>query len=704
MLPIVTGIYEDLSRYSFGHYLIYLHGCLFSYENRYLIVLDDMWDTKPWEIIQHIVHENGLKSRIITTTRRFDVAEQVGGCYRLKHLTHESSKILFFGRIFGSGGKCPTKFSEISENILKKCAGVPLAIIATSKTLLANNSEDIKEWCHVSDSLGSGLGSSHGMDTIRKTQFLSYYDLPSQLKVCLLYLSIFPEEYKIRRDRLIWRWIAEDFVQHGEEDQSLFELGESYFNELVNRNLIQPIPANDEGTSWACAVHDMVLDLICLLSREEGFVTTVLGDSKQSTPDDVSKVRRLALHTRNEQHNYGDNMDVAQPQLRSLDAMGCPTHMIPSVSRFLLLRVLDLESCRSIEGYDLKHLGKLLLLRFLGLSNTFVRELPEEIGNLKFLQTLELERSGVEELPASMGGLRGLMCLNADWTTSVPDWIGKLTSLQQLVMYPSFGDENSARWFAKELGNLRELRVLRFLIKTRDEGQLRDLLESLSNLKKVKVLHFHYYGVQLNNRAVLLEPTEFALSKTLCFLELHLLEFSRRPSWINPQDLPHLRHLWLMVFDAGKQDLGILGGFPELRHLHLLIANTERGDIITCDGSAFLNLKFCSITKPLLFVYGAMPRLEVLDFHFDVRFLMGACHNFDFDFGMGNLHSLQRVIVQIRCVSAFPEEVAKAEAAVRDAIHLHTNRPTLEISLFGQRMETFYADLNQNTEKVVSTY
>ena len=274
---------------------------LLLYTYMYLIVVDDIWDTKAWDIIQCALLENRLGSRIITPTRIVDVAEHAGSCYKMKPLTQEMSKILFYGRVFGSESKCPHQILDISKKTLNKSGGVPLAIVTTS-SLLANKSRNTKEWHHVCDSIGSGLGNNPGINDMRKILLLSYYDLKPHLKTCLLYLSVFPEDCKIQRDRLVWRWIAEGFVQHGEGCQSLFENGISYFNELLNRSLIQPAYSDfdddDDDPSYIgyCRVHDMVLDLICSLSKEESFATILSADSKQIMPSLGNKVRRLSLY------------------------------------------------------------------------------------------------------------------------------------------------------------------------------------------------------------------------------------------------------------------------------------------------------------------------------------------------------------------------------------------------------------------------
>lgn len=303
-----------------------------------MIVIDDIWDEQPWELIKCALFENKLGSKVITTTRRIDVARSCcfsddvdGVFYELQPLSYGASEQLFYYKIFGKDG-CPTELEAVSQKILGKCKGWPLGII-TIASLLANNQTQTKDhWESVYNSINNGLKNNRCVEDMRVILSLSYCDMPSQLRACLLYLSIFPEDHIIERDDLIQRWIAEDLVRGGQEI-SLYELGEKYFNDLINRSMIQPSDVDALGRAHACKVHDMVLDFITFLSAEEGFVTILNG--QQSFPPQPDSIHRLSLRNINE--NQGIPKDINRlPHVRTLVVSSSAIKLMPSSPSFQL--------------------------------------------------------------------------------------------------------------------------------------------------------------------------------------------------------------------------------------------------------------------------------------------------------------------------------------------------------------------------------
>lgn len=314
---------------------------------------------------------------------------------------------------------------------------------------------------------------------MKKILLFSYYDLPFYLKPCLLYLSIYPEDYEIRSSDLIWRWIAEGFIHSGSQETSLYELGESYFNELINRSLIRLVYMNNDGTVTTCRVHDMVLDLLCSLPSEKNFVTTLDG-SERKVPYSQGEVRRLSI-----QNSKVDAATISMTQIRSvIDFTGDTINKMLLTSSFQVLRVLDLEGC---VISDIGHIRNLLHLRYLGLKDTHVKELPMEIGKLRFLQTLDLTNTRIKELPSSIVLLSHLMCLYVDIKTKLPSGMDKLTSLQVLDG-PSIGNciGVSNLDIVKELSCLTKLRVLDCFWGPMDDSLDKTWVESVGSLHKLE--------------------------------------------------------------------------------------------------------------------------------------------------------------------------------------------------------------------------
>jgi len=155
---------------------------------RYLVIIDDIWEFSYWKTIRCALPDDSVEYRIITTTRIFTVAKEIGGPYKMKPLSVKNSRILMYGRIFGKEDKdkCPDEqLEEVSNRILKKCDGVPLAII-TIASLLASKGTDKLEWYDVFKSIGDGLEKKNNVKNMRKVLSLSYYDMPSHLRTCYI--------------------------------------------------------------------------------------------------------------------------------------------------------------------------------------------------------------------------------------------------------------------------------------------------------------------------------------------------------------------------------------------------------------------------------------------------------------------------------------------------------------------------------------
>ena len=132
-------------------------------------------------------------------------------------------KRLFLKRAIGSNNSYYPHLNDVMDKILTKCDGLPLAIITVSSMLA--HERTVAEWDKVLSAIGSSLAMKPDAETMSSILFLSYFDIPHNLRTCLLYLSVYPEDHKIEKQRLINRWMAEGFI-HKEKGQNEYEIGE----------------------------------------------------------------------------------------------------------------------------------------------------------------------------------------------------------------------------------------------------------------------------------------------------------------------------------------------------------------------------------------------------------------------------------------------------------------------------------------------
>jgi hypothetical protein len=354
----------------------------------------------------------------------------------MKALSEPDSRKLFLSRIFGSEAECPPQFTEVSCKILKKCGGLPLAIMTIASTIACGSTrQTMEQWEHIHGSLAAQFATNPTMETMIHILDLSYKNLPRHLKACFLHLGIYPEDHCIRMNTVVRQWVAEGFVCdiHG---QDVWDVAKSYFNELVNRSIIQPVSFVGDDV-YSCRVHDMMLELITRRCREENFVT-VLHDP-QALAGMQGKVRRLSADFRGTDHGTMVLSSASRlSQVRSVTMFG-ESKWVPNLMEFKFLRVLHLDF-HDVFKIDLTGICLLTHLRYLKVScacwygskmSEYSVVLPAQIQRLVRLETLYLELLEIPvcSIPSDITDLPRLCHLVAPSNTRLPDGVGKMKSL-----------------------------------------------------------------------------------------------------------------------------------------------------------------------------------------------------------------------------------------------------------------------------------
>ncbi|CAL5095269.1 unnamed protein product [Urochloa decumbens] len=506
---------------------------------RYFIVLDDIWNVKTWNSIKDIFPMSSCGSKIITTTRINDVAQDCcrssinGDIYNMAPLSMAESTQLFYRRLFNPEEKCPSHLEEIAGQILEKCAGLPLAITAISG-LLSSVEKTKEQWDQVKNSIGHGLEGNSSDEIMLKILSLSYFDLPLHLKTCLLYLSIFPKYYTIGKENLIRRWIGEGFI-HEQNGIAAYDSGERCFNDLINRGLIQPGGTDKFYEVNSCRVHDTVLDFIASKAIEENFVTSIGVPGVNLTAG--NKVRRLSIQ------NDGE---------------------IPSG--------LVLSSIRSLNVFG--DVGNLLHLRYLRLNNAHaVTELPEKTAELQNMGTLEVHgQDTIMEIPAAICQVERLECLVTLVVTDdyaiLPDKIVDMKALRVLEGVSVYRQSIDFIKGLAELTNLRKLGMI-FVNSYADEEweeKYKEIVSSIYKLTKSSLDSLHIYT--LNEPPELLDNLSKEHPEPLGLRELVIEgdDVSGLAAWWGL--LVNLRKLlFCAVEGVSEEDVQTLGSLSYLEYL-----------------------------------------------------------------------------------------------------------------------------------------
>ncbi|XP_060971965.1 putative disease resistance protein RGA3 [Cannabis sativa] len=418
----------------------------------FLLVLDDVWNEEysKWEPLEIMLKKlDCVGSKVLVTTRKESVALVMGSStsrvIKLKELNQNECQLIFERRAFrGRNSEEIEELRDVSVQIVKKCKGLPLA----AKTLggLMHFKKSKQEWEGV---LGSKLWELNVREVERYLfgpLLLSYLDLSSFEKPCLVHCSVYPKDYLTNKRQLVELWMSEGYLNSEEE-------GASVFQNLTMRSFFQDFQeANDiyDDSNVICKMHDILHDFIQYLTKRECEIIEALNINsdvmkKWSLGDQSTRHLTIAMESKAEFPNlelsYGNKRF-----LHTLLILRQEKNTSVDNSTFLTLkhlRTLNLSKC-GVKRLP-ENIGELIHLRYLELSNNPLVKLPKSICNLCNLQTFKLESCRtLVEVPKRMGmliNLRSLYCYKNGAFTRLPKGISSLTSLRFVDWIELFGDK-----------------------------------------------------------------------------------------------------------------------------------------------------------------------------------------------------------------------------------------------------------------------
>ncbi|RCV29455.1 hypothetical protein SETIT_6G014800v2 [Setaria italica] len=659
---------------------------------RYFILIDDIWHVSDWDLVEAALPRNDNGSRIITTTRSKTVAETCAGTdaqmYKAKPLGDDDSRRLFFKRLFHSTEHCPQDLMAVSSDILRKCGGLPLAIISIAG-LLANRSKTKEVWVNALKYISAAVDQDSHIDKMKRIFLLSYFDLPLHLKSCMLYLSVFPEDYVIDCRRLILLWVAEGLIP-GQGRENMEQLGRSYLNELINRSLVEPTKVGVDGaTVKECRVHDVILEFIVSKAVEDNFVTIWNGNGLSKNYSS-NKIRRLSIQ-RGISMRAEEMVKIKQhtAHIRSINIFDHNSVLlIKNTSMFLssqVLRVVNTEIFELLlEDWYLGHVKSFGQIKYLRLEiRPCLWKLPKDIEKLQHLETLDVRNTRIKKLPASITQLQRLVRLLVNAEVKLPDGIGNLQALEELSF---IGLSFQTIKFIQGLGDLTNLKILGIEwwyahaeVRHVDvEGHKEACISSLSKL--VTTLRELYVVQDASDDKLSFmascgstPPPLWKLIIRGCVLPHQIIS-----------SLVNLTRLCIRL--VSQEGINILASLPMLLSITVHVYIEEGNSTIryTISSQGFQRLvKFnfhCFQGGALEFEPGAMPKLQRLKLYVVVR----SQFNYEQDgpvLGLQNLAGLKHVALNINCYQATPDEVQDLEDDIRVAAGTHPNRPVVQLGI-----------------------
>ncbi|XP_078162385.1 putative disease resistance RPP13-like protein 3 [Carex rostrata] len=569
-------------------------------DKNYLVVFDDVWTDDLWIQIESALPDENNGSRVLLTSRSFDVVKNADPTcepYKLEYLTDDLSLKLLLKKALPNQDPNNSAFHDLSEimnKFVKKCDGLPLALVVVGG-LLSKKPCNYNAWSKVLKTMcwdNDGKKCSEIIST-------SYEDLPFALKSCFMYFAAFPEDYEVNVKDLIRIWVAEGFIPQ-ENNRTLEETAESFLEDLLQRSMIHVKSRSHDGSIKYCRIHDLLRDLAIRKAKEDNFLMVYSGPEDQLS---MGGARRVAVH-----HLDCDELAMSQ-NLRTLLYFG--NKYMPNCTKQRLLKVVRTDSRDTkIKLKMFEGLSQLRYLNLTGQSRDDKREecLEKAISAMKFLQTLILQvayQNGdhveVPDCVWRINTLRHVDIMSFSGVRLTPST--KLTNLQML---PDVIINESWETELPHLPNLRELSLYN------ESSSWGTAVAFLGTVEHLISLEIFSPRIPLDT----FDMRSFPFYQNLQSLVLYQYTISHNEMVDVSMFPPHLTSLQISNYQFHQDVMLVLEKLPCLKKLVLRQTSTTNRKI-SCSAQGFSKLEVLFLYESFLVEYwkieeGAMPILREL--------------------------------------------------------------------------------------------
>ncbi|XP_065871805.1 putative disease resistance protein RGA3 isoform X3 [Euphorbia lathyris] len=562
----------------------------------FLLVLDDVWnrESEMWDCFKSrllsISKNNG--NAVVVTTRSEEVAwlmETSPQCrHKLKLLSDEECWSVISERVSrDNGASIPSDLEAIGKEIASKCRGLPLAARVLGGTLHRNTR--LEEWLAIKNSNVLNVSESK-VSSIESILRLSFDRLPSHLKPCVAYCSIFPKSVLVWKVDLIHLWMAQGLL-----DSSMEDTGEKYFKELLLSSFLQDGIFDDLGNIIGARMHDLVHELVLSISKPN-----IMTWETCSAGNGTSPIKHLNMVP------YGGPGGPV-PVFPKDEAKTLRTLFIVSADGFYdSWKFKSLRTLRLV-GDNVKELpasvGKLKHLRYLDVSCSKITKLPESLTKLYNLQTLCMfDCKLLEKLPKTLGNLVSLRHIGFSYEKQMPSNVGHLTNLRRLSFFVVGPDRGSSIQELERLDELRGALTISNLELVRDEEEAKKA--NLQSKRKIEELELLWSDERessnCTDEAVLNGLQPFEDLKRL-IIKYYLGE--KFPSWLLTMEITRyggdcclLKNLMVLKLEGCRR----CGELPRLGHLpHLRVLEIVGLDNVIYIGDEFYGSNGCTMFPAL---------------------------------------------------------------------------------------------------------